>query len=176
MPPSSIIHDESVAATAILGFDDVLGGGLRRRRLFLVEGVPGSGKTTLGLQFLQAAAARGEPVLYVTLSETEEELRAVASSHGWDLEGISIHELAAVDDPFDPDEQNTMFHASEVELGATIKAVLDRRRGVESHVRRVRFPVRTAASRGQRVALPSADSRPQAVFLRRNARSSCSTT
>ena len=112
------------AATTIPGLDEVLGGGFTRSRLFLVEGVPGSGKTTLALQFLMAAAGRGEPVLYVTLSETEEELRAVATSHGWDLEGVTVHELIPSEAALEPDEQYTMFHASEVELGATTQAVL----------------------------------------------------
>jgi len=116
-------HDRN-AATKIPGLDEVLGGGFTRGRLFLVEGVPGSGKTTLALQFLMAAAARGEPVLYVTLSETEEELRAVATSHGWALEGITVHELIPSEAALEPDEQYTMFHASEVELGATMQAVL----------------------------------------------------
>jgi circadian clock protein KaiC len=121
-PPST----RDLAPTAITGLDDILRGGLTRSRLYLVEGVPGSGKTTLALHFLRAAAGRGEPVLYVTLSETEEELRSVALSHGWDLEGITIHELAPPQDAIDPDEQYTMFHASEVELAATLKAVLER--------------------------------------------------
>ncbi len=72
-----------LVSTGIDGLDDVMGGGFERKRLFLVEGVPGSGKTTLALQFLIAAARRGESVLYVTLSETAEELRASARSHGW---------------------------------------------------------------------------------------------
>jgi len=114
----------SVAQTANPGLDDVLAGGLARNRLFLVEGVPGSGKTTLALQFLRAAVKRGEPVLYVTLSETEEELRGVADSHGWTLDGITIHEVIPTEASLDPDEQNTMFHSSEVELGATMKTVL----------------------------------------------------
>src|SRR5678816_2935377 len=75
--------DTHVAATEIAGLDDILGGGLARRRLFLVEGVPGSGKTTLALQYLRAGVEAGEAVLYVTLSETEEELHSVAESHGW---------------------------------------------------------------------------------------------
>jgi len=120
-PPS--IRD--LAPTEISGLDDILRGGLTRRRLYLVEGAPGSGKTTLALQFLRSAANRGEPVLYVTLSETEEELRAVALSHGWDLEGVTIHELSPAQDSIEPDEQYTMFHASEVELGTTLKGVLD---------------------------------------------------
>jgi circadian clock protein KaiC len=114
-----------LAPTDILGLDDVLKGGLTRRCLYLVEGAPGSGKTTLALQFLRSAAARGEPVLYVTLSETEDELRAVALSHGWTLEGVNIYELAPTEEALEPDEQYTMFHASEVELGARVKEVLD---------------------------------------------------
>ena len=113
-----------LAPTAITGLDDVLSGGLTRGRLFLVEGVPGSGKTTLALQFARAAAERGEPVLYVTLSETAEELRSVALSHGWTLDGITLHELIPSADALEPEEQNTMFHASEVELGATMKELL----------------------------------------------------
>src|SRR3954469_24683330 len=82
-----------VASTGVAGLDDILAGGLTRRRVYLIEGVPGSGKTTLALQFLIAGAKAGEAVLYITLSETEEELRSVADSHGWQLEGIAIREL-----------------------------------------------------------------------------------
>jgi len=124
MPIPSATQSPGLAPTAVAGLDDVLGGGMTRNRLFLLEGVPGSGKTTLALQFLRAAVERGEPVLYVTLSETEEELRAVAHSHGWTLDGITMHELVPSEAALDPDEQNTMFHASEVEWGATIKEVL----------------------------------------------------
>ena len=113
-----------LAPTSIVGLDDVLRGGLARRRLYLVQGVPGCGKTTLALQFLRSAADRHEPVLYVTLSETAEELTAVASSHGWSLDGITVHELASTVDAIDPDEQYTMFHASEIEISATLKDVL----------------------------------------------------
>jgi circadian clock protein KaiC len=117
--------DRHVASTGIPGLDDVLVGGFSRNRLFLVEGVPGSGKTTLALQFLATGAAADETVLYVTLSETEEELRSVADSHGWSLTGITIRELAPPETELEPEEQNTMFHPAEVELAATTKSVLD---------------------------------------------------
>src|SRR6188474_3849733 len=81
------------AATGIEGFDDVLGGGFTEHRLFLIEGAPGSGKTTLSTQFMLEGVRQGEPVLYVTLSETAEELHAMARSHGWSLDGITIREL-----------------------------------------------------------------------------------
>src|SRR5690606_8966167 len=99
------IHDPAIASTGIEGLDDVLAGGLARRRLFLVEGVPGSGKTTLALQFLMAGAAAGETVLYVTLSETEEELRSVSDSHGWKLDGVDIRELTVSESALEPDDQ-----------------------------------------------------------------------
>jgi circadian clock protein KaiC len=111
-------------STGVPGLDDVLSGGLTSNRLYLVQGRPGSGKTTLALQFLKAGLAAGESVLYVTLSETEEELRAVAESHGWTLDGVHIHELTPNENDLDPDEQNTMFHPSEIELAATTRRVL----------------------------------------------------
>ncbi len=114
----------SVASTGIAGLDDILAGGFTRSRLFLIEGVPGSGKTSLALQFLMAAARAGEPVLYVTLSETEDELRAVAESHGWVLDGIGIRELTPSEAALDPDQQNTMFHPSEFELASTTRSIL----------------------------------------------------
>jgi circadian clock protein KaiC len=113
------------ASTGIAGLDHILGGGLPYDRVYLVEGDPGSGKTTLGLQFLSEGLRRGEKVLYVTLSETRSELAAVAKSHGWTLDGMEIHELGSSSDPaFKPDDQYTFFHPSEVELGETTNAVL----------------------------------------------------
>ena len=122
--PESASQTRDVAATGIVGLDDVLMGGLARRRLFLVEGVPGSGKTTLALQFLMAGVQAGETVLYITLSETEEELRAVADSHGWNLAGIHIREMSPSETELEPDQQNTMFHPSEIELATTTSRVL----------------------------------------------------
>jgi circadian clock protein KaiC len=117
--------DDRRAATSIAGLDDILGGGFMPNRLYLVEGVPGSGKTTLALQFLLEGARQGEPVLYVTLSETEDELHAVAASHGWSLSGCTIRELVPTEDNLLMDEHYTMFHPSEVELSVTTKAILD---------------------------------------------------
>ena len=111
-------------ATGIEGLDDILHGGFPHSRLHLVQGDPGAGKTTLGLQFLMQGARQGEGGLYVTLSETEEELRAVADSHGWSLEGISLHELSRSEERLSADEQNTFFRPSEVELNETVRPVL----------------------------------------------------
>src|SRR6187549_3775719 len=119
MPESTSHHGIDVVTTGIEGLDDVLGGGLQRRRLYLVEGVPGAGKTTLAMQFLLTAVARGESVLYVTLSETLEELQSVAASHGWALDGMTVHEMMPNEAVLDPDEQSTMFHPSEIELAQT---------------------------------------------------------
>lgn len=111
-------------ATGIPGLDDVLGGGFTPNRLYLVEGDPGSGKTTLALDCLRTGVRLGEKVLYVTLSETKAELAAVARSHGWSLDGIDVLELVASESELEPDNQNAMFQPSEVELGVTTKAVL----------------------------------------------------
>jgi len=103
----------------------VVGGGLPVGRLFLVQGDPGVGKTTLALQFLMAGRDAGETTLYVTLSETIEELKLVADSHGWSLDGIALFELPASESVSSQDE-NTLFHPAEIELGETIKTLLDR--------------------------------------------------
>src|SRR5918992_2194228 len=107
------------AGTGVPGLDDILGGGLTPNRLYLLEGMPGSGKTTLAFQFLMEGARRGESVLYVTLSETQEEIAAVAASHGWTLDGIAVRELVPSEESLAPGEQYTVFHPSEVELSDT---------------------------------------------------------
>jgi circadian clock protein KaiC len=113
------------SATGVKGLDDILGGGLIPDRLYLIDGDPGSGKTTLSLQYLLEGARHGEKGLYVTLSETKEELTSVARSHGWSLENIDIVELVASEKDLSPDTQLTMYHPSEVELSETTKAMLD---------------------------------------------------
>jgi circadian clock protein KaiC len=115
---------EELISTGVAGLDDVLGGGLTTGRLYLIEGTPGAGKTTIALQFLIAGAARGESVLYVTLSETETELNGVAASHGWSLDGIHMREMLPTQESLQPDEQYTMFHPSEVELSETTHKIL----------------------------------------------------
>ncbi|HEX5070452.1 MAG TPA: ATPase domain-containing protein [Vicinamibacterales bacterium] len=122
--PSAAHPGRKIVATGIEGLDHVLAGGLTAGRLYLVEGVPGSGKTTLAMQCLIAGAARGETVRYVTLSETEEELRAVSLSHGWDISSISIHEVVPSESDLDPELQNTMYHPAEIELAETTKRIL----------------------------------------------------
>ena len=111
--------------TGILGLDDVLRGGFPERRLYLVQGAPGSGKTTLALQFLLEGARTGENVLYISLSETREEIEQVAHSHGWSLAGLEIVELSAIDAQLSAESQNTLFHTAEVELTETTKLLLD---------------------------------------------------
>jgi circadian clock protein KaiC len=129
MPRQGAVSRETnpdvIAKTGIEGLDEVLNGGLSRGRVYLVEGVPGSGKTTLSMQFLIEGAKRGEPVLYITLSETAEELGAVAKSHGWKLDGVTIRELLPDEDALETDQQYTMYHPSEVELASTTKLILE---------------------------------------------------
>ncbi|GJD53001.1 Circadian clock protein kinase KaiC [Methylobacterium crusticola] len=110
-------------STGIPGLDEILCGGLTPDRLYLLEGTPGTGKTTLALQFLLDGAARGERGLYVTLSETSEELRAAAATHGWSLDDVALHELVN-ELGLDPDSEQSILHPSEVELGETVKEVI----------------------------------------------------
>lgn len=120
----SHMSETAPASTGIEGLDEILGGGLPRGRMYLIEGDPGVGKTTVALQFLLEGARRGERVLYVTLAETEAELRQVARSHGWNLEGVEV--FASVPDTADlaPEEDYSVFGPAEVELGETMKKLL----------------------------------------------------
>ncbi|MDQ6718387.1 MAG: circadian clock protein KaiC [Gemmatimonadota bacterium] len=111
------------AATGIPGLDAILGGGLPRNHIYLIDGEPGAGKTTLGLQFLLDGVAKGEKGLYVTLSESRGELESVANSHGWNLDGIEIFELAS-QQAHEGADTYTIFHPAEVELQQTMDAVL----------------------------------------------------
>jgi len=104
--------------------DSILKGGLVRDRLYLVEGTPGTGKTTLALEFVREGARRGEKSLYITLGETAEELEATAASHGWSLDGIEIYELVPLEAKLD--SQQTVLQPSEVELGETMNLVCER--------------------------------------------------
>lgn len=114
--------DDSIG---VVGLDDVLGGGLARGRLFLVEGSPGAGKTTIGLEFLIAGAKAGQRCLYITLSETEQELRASAASHGWPLDGVEVFELIPPENLLDDEQQQSLLYSSDLELGETTKRIFE---------------------------------------------------
>jgi circadian clock protein KaiC len=108
------------------GLDDILGGGFDADRVYLIEGRPGTGKTTLALQFLLDGVHQGDRCLYVTLSESERELGAVVARHGWTLTGIDVFELVPPEASLDPDQELTLFHPAEMELSETTKSILDR--------------------------------------------------
>jgi circadian clock protein KaiC len=107
------------------GLDDILAGGIDPDRMYLYEGKPGTGKTTLAMQFLLDGAARGERVLYIALSETPRELNLVAERHGWSLDGVDILELVPPEATLDPDRELTVLHPAEVELNETTRLILD---------------------------------------------------
>lgn len=121
-----MVQPRPIVSTGNVGFDSVLKGGLPSNRLYLLEGTPGSGKTTLGLQFLLDGVAIGEQVLYITLSETSEELESVAHSHGWTLEGIDLFELSSTEEVLGEDYEQSILNPWEAELGDTIKLIQQR--------------------------------------------------
>src|SRR5689334_10452960 len=114
----------AVEPTGVPGLDDVTGGGLPAGHLYLVEGTPGAGKTTLGLQFLLEGRTLGQKGMYVTLSETTEELAQGALSHGWDLEGIEIFDLVS-DEGLSAEAEQSILQPSDFELGETIRGVME---------------------------------------------------
>ncbi|WP_018261138.1 ATPase domain-containing protein [Methylobacterium sp. WSM2598] len=119
------------ALFGIVGLDDVLGGGLTRDRLYLLEGEPGTGKTTIALQFLLEGAKAGEVGLYITLSETKQELCDNAASHGWNIdEHISVSELVSPESRFEESQQQSLLYSSDLELGESTHAILE---AVEAH-------------------------------------------
>ena len=99
----AVRHEDEPISIGVPSLDEILGGGFTRHRFYMLQGVPGSGKTTLALQFLMEGARRGDSVLYVTLSETEEEIRAIAVSHGWTLDGVQVLEVVPSEHALSPE-------------------------------------------------------------------------
>src|SRR3569833_3079282 len=113
-------------STGSEGLDDILGGGLDADRMYLIEDQPGSGKTTIAMQFLLEGRRIGERVLYITMSETDRELRLVAQRHGWSLEGVDIFELVPAEITLDPERELTVLSPAEVELSETTKLIFEK--------------------------------------------------
>lgn len=121
---SDALNTATTVSTGVPGLDELLTGGLTANRMYLVEGTPGTGKTTLAMQFLLEGRNHGERTLYVTLSETRHELTAIARSHGWSLDGVELFQLSP-SEGLTAEDQYTLYHPAEVELGETIKSVLE---------------------------------------------------
>ncbi|MDX1584406.1 MAG: ATPase domain-containing protein, partial [Thermoanaerobaculia bacterium] len=117
--------------TGVPGLDEVVGGGLPKNYVYLIQGDPGSGKTTMAMQFLLEGAEQGEKTLYLTLSESAQELTEVARSHGWDLGDIELFEPPLSKNPLLPNDRNTLFHTSEIELAETMKILLEKIEEIE---------------------------------------------
>src|SRR6201993_4114331 len=128
--PSNIVQgteaDPARISTGSAGLDDILCGGLDAERMYLYEGRPGTGKTTLALQFLIEGVRQGERVLYVALSESEAELRLVAKRHGWTLDQVGLCGLGPPETTLDPERELTVLHPAEIELSETTKLVFDK--------------------------------------------------
>jgi circadian clock protein KaiC len=123
-PVATTAKSAGLLATGIVGLDDILGGGLARNHLYLIEGDPGTGKTTIAMQFLMEGTAHGQKALYVTLSESKIELLEIAEAHGWMIDGIEIFELGPDEKHLKPEAQYTVFNPAEIELADTTNAML----------------------------------------------------
>src|SRR3954454_11949879 len=123
MPPEPIA-DAAPVPTGVPGLDEILMGGYSAHRAHLIEGRPGSGKTTLGLQFLLDGMARGERCLYITLSESKRELLSVAERHGWSLDGLDLYELVPPDLSLVHKQQQSLVYSSDLVLGEAVHIVL----------------------------------------------------
>lgn len=122
----AIEDDATRISTGNTGLDDILHGGFDRDRMYLYEGRPGTGKTTIALEFLLAGAALGEKVLYITLSETEQELTLVAKRHGWSLAGVDVFELVPPESTLDPNRELTVLNPAELELSETTNLIMNK--------------------------------------------------
>jgi circadian clock protein KaiC len=123
-PVATAAKPVELFATGVAGLDDILGGGLARNHLYLIEGDPGTGKTTIAMQFLMEGMGRGQKALYVTLSESKTELLEIAASHGWSIDGIEIFELGPDEKHLKPEAQYTVFNPAEIEMADTTNAML----------------------------------------------------
>lgn len=120
------MDDGTKAGSGVEGLDNILNGGFRRGRVYLIEGSPGTGKTTIASQFLLDGAAKGEKCLYITLSETEAELRESATSHGWMLDDpVHVFELVPPESLLDEEQQQSLLYSSDLELGETTRRVFE---------------------------------------------------
>jgi len=120
-----LLEEGRPVPTGSKALDYILNGGYASNRVHLVEGEPGSGKTTLGLQFLLEGKSKGETCLYITLSESRDELLHVARTHGWDLAGIEIFELVPPELSLDQEREQSIVYASDLELGETVRLVME---------------------------------------------------
>lgn len=166
----------ALTSTGCTGLDEVLRGGLPRDRLYLLQGDPGVGKTTLGLQFLRAGLERNERCMYIALSETRAGIESVFESHGWSLDGIEVIELSALEQSSGLDDDNTLFEPSEVELHETTRLLLQHverfkpDRVVFDSLSELRLLGQSAYATAARSSRSSSSSRTS------TRRSSCSTT
>jgi circadian clock protein KaiC len=119
------MQHENLCSVGIKGFDEILRGGLPVNRLYLLQGEPGTGKTTVSLQFLLEGIRKGEPGLYITFSETKDEIHAVARSHGWDISHVHLLELSAIEEQLKPEAVNTVFHPAQVEMNQTTQILFN---------------------------------------------------